>query len=120
MEEQPPIWRVGANILNMQSRTADKRWSSGVGGLERCYQLLTLKTHLVTKHSYSKPRTWTNTLVQPKQRERDIRFGMWNVRNLCRAGSLAATARVIARYKLDLVGVQEVRWDKVGIVRAGD
>jgi hypothetical protein len=26
----------------------------------------------------------------------------------------------IARYKLDLVGVQEVRWEKGGTVRAGD
>jgi hypothetical protein len=26
----------------------------------------------------------------------------------------------LARYKLDLVGVQEVRWDKGGGVRAGD
>jgi hypothetical protein len=26
----------------------------------------------------------------------------------------------LARYKLDLVGVQEVRWDKGGTVRAGD
>jgi hypothetical protein len=31
-----------------------------------------------------------------------------------------AAARELARYKLDLVGVQEVRWDKVGTVRAGD
>jgi exonuclease III len=29
-------------------------------------------------------------------------------------------ARELARYKLDLVCVQEVRWDKVGTVRAGD
>jgi len=49
-----------------------------------------------------------------------MRFGTWNVRSLFRAGSLAAAARVLARYKLDLVGVQEVRWDKGGIVRAGD
>ena len=28
-------------------------------------------------------------------------------------------ARELARYKLDLVGVQEVRWDKGGTVRAG-
>jgi len=27
MEERPPVWRVAANILNKQSRTADKRWS---------------------------------------------------------------------------------------------
>jgi len=26
----------------------------------------------------------------------------------------------VLRYKLDLVGVQEVRWDKGGTVRAGD
>ena len=31
MEEQPPIWRVAANILNKQSRTADKGWSSSLG-----------------------------------------------------------------------------------------
>jgi hypothetical protein len=29
-------------------------------------------------------------------------------------------ARELARNKLDLVGVQEVRWDKGGTVRAGD
>jgi hypothetical protein len=29
-------------------------------------------------------------------------------------------ARELAGYKLDLVGVQEVRWDKGGTVRAGD
>src|SRR5215469_14657459 len=36
------------------------------------------------------------------------------------AGSLTAAARELARYKLDLVGVQEVRWEKGGTVRAGD
>jgi exonuclease III len=29
-------------------------------------------------------------------------------------------AKELARYKLDLVGVQEVRWEKGGTVRAGD
>jgi hypothetical protein len=29
-------------------------------------------------------------------------------------------ARELAKYKLDLVGVQEVRWDKEGTVRAGE
>jgi hypothetical protein len=38
-----------------------------------------------------------------------------------RSGSLtAAAARELARYQLDLVGVQEVRWDKGGTVRTGD
>ena len=47
-------------------------------------------------------------------------MGTWNVRSLYRAGSLKAAARELVRYKLDVVGVQEVRWDKGGTVRAGD
>jgi exonuclease III len=31
-----------------------------------------------------------------------------------------AAARELARYKLDLLGVQEVRWDKEGTVKVGD
>ena len=34
--------------------------------------------------------------------------------------TLTAAARELGRYKLDLVGVQEVRWDKEGTVRAWD
>ena len=55
-----------------------------------------------------------------RNRKRDIVLGTWNVRSLYRAGLLTAVARELARYKLDLVGVQEVRWDKGGTVRAGD
>ena len=44
-----------------------------------------------------------------------MKFGTWNVRGLYRSGSLtAAAARELARYKLDLVGVQEVTWGKRG------
>jgi hypothetical protein len=32
---------------------------------------------------------------------------------------LKAAARELARYKLDIVGVQKVRWDEGGRVRAG-
>jgi exonuclease III len=53
------------------------------------------------------------------KRNRDVLLGTWNVRSLYRAGSIMAAARELARYKLDLVGVQEVRWDKEGIVKAG-
>ena len=52
--------------------------------------------------------------------QREIKLGTWNVRSLYRAGSIKAAARELARYKLDVVGVQEVRWDKGGTVRAGD
>jgi hypothetical protein len=40
--------------------------------------------------------------------------------SLYTAGSLMAVAKELARYKMDLVGVQEVRWDKGGTVRAGE
>jgi hypothetical protein len=49
-----------------------------------------------------------------------MRFGTRIVRGLCRSGSLTAAATELSSYKLDLVGVQEVRWDKVGTVSSGD
>jgi hypothetical protein len=36
---------------------------------------------------------------------------MWNVKSLYRVDSLTAAARELASYKLDLVRVQEVRWE---------
>jgi len=50
--------------------------------------------------------------------QREMKMGTLNARSLYRAGSLKAAARELARYKLDVVGVQEVRWDKGGSVRA--
>jgi exonuclease III len=41
----------------------------------------------------------------------DMRFGTWNVRSLNRSGSLKTVSGEFAKCKLDLVGVQEVRWD---------
>jgi exonuclease III len=55
-----------------------------------------------------------------RKEKRDILLGTWNVRSLYRAGSLMTVAKELATYKLDLVDVQEVRWDKGGTVRAGD
>jgi hypothetical protein len=46
-----------------------------------------------------------------------MRFGTWNIRHLYRTGSLTAAARELARYKLNLVGVQNFRWDKGDTVR---
>jgi exonuclease III len=50
----------------------------------------------------------------------DMRFGTWNVRSLYRAGSLRTVAEEISKYKLDLVGVQDVRWDKGGTEPEGE
>jgi len=46
-----------------------------------------------------------------RSRQRQIKICTWNVRSLYRVGSLEAAARELARYKLDVLGVQ-VRWDK--------
>jgi hypothetical protein len=48
-----------------------------------------------------------------------MRFGTWNVRSMCWAGSLTAVTSKLARYKLEFVGVQGVRLDKGVTVRAG-
>jgi len=82
MEVRPSIWRVVA----------------------RCWQFLTIKTSFVTKHEHLN-QTWIDTLIRTKQRKREVKFGMWNVRNLYRAGWLRGAARELARYKLHFVGV---------------
>jgi exonuclease III len=61
-----------------------------------------------------------DSLAPPKNLKRDMRFGTWNVRSLYRAGSLKTVARELGKYKLDLVDVQEVRWEKEGTERAED
>jgi hypothetical protein len=49
----------------------------------------------------------------------DMIFDTWNVRSLYRAGSLMTVLRELSRYRLDLVGVQEVRWEGSGTAQAG-
>jgi hypothetical protein len=49
-----------------------------------------------------------------------VRFCTWNVRSLCRAGSLLAVSREPSKYKLGLVGVREVRWEAGGTGPAGE
>jgi hypothetical protein len=48
----------------------------------------------------------------------DMRFGTWNIMILYRAGSLMTVSRELSRYRLDLVGVQEVRWEGSGTAPA--
>jgi hypothetical protein len=89
---------VVANILNKQSQRADKRWSSSLGA-----------------------RTRTDSLdKRHKLQEKDKRFGTWNARSLYKADSLMAVAKEISKCELDLVGVQEVRWDGGDTEPAGE
>jgi len=59
------------------------------------------------------------TFSTTKGMERNIRIGTWNARSLYRSGSLMTDSREWVKYKLDLVFVQEVKWDKGGTVRPG-
>jgi hypothetical protein len=49
-----------------------------------------------------------------------MRFGAWNVRSLYRAGSLMTLVKEMSKYKLNLVGVQVVRWDWGGAKPAAE
>jgi hypothetical protein len=40
-----------------------------------------------------------------------FRFGTGNIKSLYRAGSLETVSKELLKYKLHLVGVQEVRWE---------
>jgi exonuclease III len=53
-------------------------------------------------------------LARSKQWKKDMRFGTWNIRSLCRLGAIKAVVGGLGKYKLDLVGVQEVRWEGEG------
>jgi hypothetical protein len=79
------ILRVAANILNKESRTADKGWFSSLGfgvGLTTARR----KNKLFTK-DHKKPRTWTDSLdKRPKRKKMNMIFGTWNVRSMYRAG----------------------------------
>jgi exonuclease III len=48
----------------------------------------------------------------------DMRFGTWNVRSLYTRRSLKTVAKELGKYKLDLVSVQEVRWERGGTEQA--
>jgi len=76
--------------------------------------------HMLTTPTHGSPGGGGVSRGGITQNTKEVKLGTWNVRSLYRAGSLKAAARELARYQLDVVCVQEVRWDKRGIVRAGD
>jgi hypothetical protein len=69
---------------------------------------------------YAFPLGLAQSFTTTKGMERDIRIGTWNARSLYWSGSLMTDSRQLVKYKLDLVFVQEVKWDKGGTVRPGD
>jgi hypothetical protein len=43
-----------------------------------------------------------------------MRLGSWNVRSLYRAGSVVTVSKKLSKYRIDLVGEQEVGWEGGG------
>ena len=101
MEERPPIWRVAANKLNKQSRTADKGWSSSLGVGRGANNASPWKPHvkkysqgemlpLETKqsggkllpHSDLRGGVFLVEVPRRRQRRRDIVLGTWNKMDL--------------------------------------
>ena len=118
MGELSPICLVTANILNKHSQTADKGWSSRLG-FGRGTNNSSLWKRILLRHS---PRIILGPgliLWYELCSGKDMRFGTWNFRSLYRAGSLTAATRELVWYKLDLVGVEGIRWDNEDNVRAG-
>jgi hypothetical protein len=50
----------------------------------------------------------------------DMRFDTWSIRNLYKVGFLMTVSRELSRYRSELVGVQEVRWEGSGTAPAGE
>ena len=69
---------------------------------------------------YLRGGVFLEEVSRSRKRNRGILLGTRNVRSLYRAGALMTADRELAIYKLDLVGVQEVRWEKEGTVKAED
>jgi hypothetical protein len=72
-------WKVAANVVNKQSRTADKGWSPSLRVGRASNTSWPFTTYHVTKH-FTKPWTWSDPLERRKQCTLDMRFGTWSVR----------------------------------------
>jgi hypothetical protein len=49
-----------------------------------------------------------------------MRFGRWNIRSLYGMGFLMTVSRELSTCRLDLVGLQDVRWDGRGTKPAAE
>jgi hypothetical protein len=71
--------------------------------------------------NHKEPWNWADSLEKrPKQQHMDMRFGSWDIRSLYGAGSLMTVLRELSCYRLELVGVQEVRWEGSDTAPAGE
>ena len=62
MEDRPPIWGVAANKLKKQSWTAEKGWSSSLGGLGEALTTPPREKQNVLKYSWARCFLWRQTI----------------------------------------------------------
>ena len=62
----------------------------------------------------------TDPLERHKQRKTEMIFGTWNVKSVYKPGSLKTVAGEGEKYRLDLMRVQVVRWEREGTKLAGE
>jgi hypothetical protein len=77
----------------------------GLGGR---LKLLTVKP-LIFMNLHREPLTRKDSLARSKHRKIHMRFSTWNVKS-----SLKTAARESEKCKIDLVCVQEIRWEMGG------
>jgi hypothetical protein len=91
------IWRAAANILNKQSRTADKGWSSSSGIWSGA------NNSSLVANCHNGPRTWTYSLdKRPKLMNKKLHnlysspsiIRMTKTRRMTLAGNVARTGRI--------------------------
>jgi hypothetical protein len=78
------------------------------------------KNLLCSEKYHTGPQNSIDNLERPLQRKMDIRFGTWNFRSLYRAGALGLVTSEIDKCRMDLVEVQEVRWEGRGTLESGN
>jgi hypothetical protein len=49
---------------------------------------------------FKAPQAWTDSLAQPKQWKKYMRFGTWNVRSLHKVGAIKSVEEELEKYKL--------------------
>ena len=58
-----------------------------------------------------------DTVLKRKLLRQNLKIGSWNVRTLRQTGKLKEQCDESSRYRLDIEGVQEVRWGGQGKLR---
>ena len=74
---------------------------------------------IVRHRHHTGSRNSTADLEPTGHRKMDIRFGTLNIRSLYGAGTIGLVTSELDMCRMDLVGVQEVRWEGSGTLESG-